>query len=167
MDSRYTEILINLRKIIRSVNLESKRIEKEYGISIPQLLCLNYLSQQSNFKASHKEIKDFLQLNASTVTGIISRLEKKGYVARLPKQEDRRVGLITITARGADLLESTPRPLHEKLTNKLEQLNDEQLKKLQNSFQTIIDFLSIKDLDAAPIVTAAANISEGNTDSSS
>jgi DNA-binding MarR family transcriptional regulator len=29
-------------------------------------------------------MKDFFQLNASTVTGIISRLEKKGLIARLP-----------------------------------------------------------------------------------
>ncbi len=72
----YTDILTGLRKIIRSVNLESKRIEKQFGISIPQLLCLNFLHSQAGFQASQKEIKDFLSLNASTVTGIINRLEK-------------------------------------------------------------------------------------------
>lgn len=88
---KYTDILIRLRQIIRSVNLESKRIEKEYGISIPQLLCFHFLNEKENFQASHKEIKDFLKLNASTVTGIINRLEKKGFVARVPKKGDKRV----------------------------------------------------------------------------
>ncbi|MFT5168019.1 MAG: hypothetical protein ACI8P3_003258 [Saprospiraceae bacterium] len=69
---KYTEILIRIRQIVRSVNLESKRIEKEYGINIPQLLCLNFLNDQENFEASHTQMKDFFQLNASTVTGIIS-----------------------------------------------------------------------------------------------
>jgi DNA-binding MarR family transcriptional regulator len=161
---RYTEILVNLRKIIRSVNLESKRIEKEYGISIPQLLCLNYLNERTSFQASHKEIKDFLQLNASTVTGIITRLEKKGYVARLPKREDRRVGLITITAKGEQLLEKTPEPLHEQLSLKLKQLSPERLESLKKSFETIIDFLNIEDLDASPIITASPTILEEETE---
>lgn len=156
----YTEILVQLRQIIRSVNLESKRIEKEYGISIPQLLCLNFLNSKDNFQATHKEIKDFLKLNASTVTGIITRLEKKGYVARLPKRHDKRVGLITITAKGGELLENTPEPLHEQLSHKLKQLSPEKLHKLQESFNTIIDFLDIEKVDAAPIITAVPNISD-------
>ena len=155
---RYTEILVRIRQIIRSVNLESKRIEKEYGISIPQLLCLNFLNEKENFQASHKEIKDFLQLNASTVTGIIHRLEKKGLVARLPKRKDKRVGYITITAKGGKLLDKTPEPLHEQLSQKLKKLSAEELQALQKAFDTIIDFLNIEDMDAPPILTASMEI---------
>lgn len=154
----YTEILIRIRQIIRSVNLESKRIEKEYGISIPQLLCLNFLNKKENFQASHKEIKDFLKLNASTVTGIISRLEGKGFVARLPKMKDRRVGIITITVKGVEILEKTPEPLHQQLTRKLKSLSEEELNTLLNSFDTIIKFLDIEEIDAAPLITDGADI---------
>ena len=156
---KYTDILIQIRQIVRSVNLESKRIEKEYGISIPQLLCLNFLNEKESFQASHKEIKDFLKLNASTVTGIISRLESKRLVARLPKGDDRRVGMISITAKGEQLLKDTPEPLHQQLSSKLKQLSPEALQKLQNSFEIIIDFLNIEDIDIAPIITAQTNIS--------
>ena len=154
----YLTILTKIRKIIRSVNLESKRIQKEYGISIPQLLCLNFLRQQLNFQASHKEIKDFLQLNASTVTGIISRLDNKGFIARLPKMQDKRVGLVTLTAKGMEILDLTPEPLHEQLTNKLKNLSAEELNKLQDSFDAIINFLNIKHVDASPIITAGTEI---------
>ena len=156
---KHSEILVKLRKIIRSVNLESKRIEKEHGISIPQLLCLSFLSEKDTFQASHKELKDFLQLNASTVTGIISRLERKGYVARLPKRNDKRIGLIIITASGFNLLEKTPEPLHDQLTIKLNQTSPEKLQKLQDCFDTIIDFLNLESVDAAPIITASTDIS--------
>ena len=152
---KYTEILTRIRQIVRSVNLETKRIQKEYGITIPQLLCLNYLSKSNNFQASHKEIKDFLQLNASTVTGIISRLVEKRLIARLPKQQDRRVGLIILTAKGAELLEKTPEPLHEQLSTKLKQLSPQKLTKLEESFDTITEFLKIEKVDAAPIITAS------------
>ncbi len=156
----YTEVLTGLRKIIRSVNLESKRIEKEYGISIPQLLCLNFLNRREGFQASQKEIKDFLSLNASTVTGIINRLEKKGLIAKLPKREDKRVSYITITAKGADLIQNTPQLLHERLTLKLQSLSSAELEELRSAFTLIADFLDVDKLDASPIITAEVSIQE-------
>lgn len=156
---RYTDILIQIRQIVRSVNLENKRIEKEYGISIPQLLCLNFLNEKDSFQASHKEIKDFLKLNASTVTGIISRLEIKGLVARLPKRGDKRVKVLCLTAKGEQLLKDTPEPLHQQLSAKLKQLSPEELRNLQNSLDSIIDFLNIKEVDIVPIITSESNIS--------
>ena len=33
---KYADLMISIRKIVRAVNLESKRIEKNYGLSIPQ-----------------------------------------------------------------------------------------------------------------------------------
>ena len=158
----YTDVLTGLRKIIRSVNLESKRIEKEYGISIPQLLCLNFLNNQHNFQASQTEIKDFLSLNASTVTGIINRLEKKGLIAKLPKREDKRVSYISITAKGADLIQNTPELLHERLTQKLKSISPSSLGELQQAFKIIADFLDVENLDASPIITAEVSIKSPN-----
>ncbi len=156
----YTDVLTGLRKIIRSVNLESKRIEKEYGISIPQLLCLNFLYRKKGFQASQTEIKDFLCLNASTVTGIINRLEKKGLIAKLPKREDKRVSYITITAKGADLIQNTPELLHDRLTLKLKSLSAAELEELQNAFKIIANFLDVNKVDASPIITAEVSIKE-------
>jgi DNA-binding MarR family transcriptional regulator len=160
---KHRQILISIRKIIRSVNLESKRIEKKHGISIPQLLCLYYLNDQVDFQSAHKEIKDFLQLNASTVTGIISRLEKKGLVARLPNHSDKRVALVALTAKGAKLLEITPDPLHDRLSQRLQQLSPQELKELDDAFDLIISFLDIGELDAAPIITSGSDIDSPQT----
>ncbi len=89
---------------------------------------------------------------------IIGRLEKKSLVARLPKQEDKRLRLIAISVKGAELLEETPEPLYEQLSIKLEQLSPEKFQKLQESFDIIIDFLNIEKIDAAPIITAGTDI---------
>jgi DNA-binding MarR family transcriptional regulator len=155
---KYIEILTQIRQIVRSVNLESKRIEKEYGISIPQLLCLTFLNRKEGHQATHKEIKDFLKLNASTVTGIISRLEKKSFIARLPRQKDKRISLITITPIGIALLKETPEPLHQQLSARLKELSPDHLLKLQESFDTILNFLSVDQIKALPIITGELNI---------
>ncbi|MEH0155789.1 MarR family transcriptional regulator [Limibacter armeniacum] len=149
----YTDILIDIRKIVRSINLESKRIEKQYGISIPQLLCLDYLKNKEDFQASNGELKNFLKLNASTITGLISRLEKKGLIAKLPKKADKRVSYITITAYGVKLLESIPPLMHERLTQKLQTMPEDELNQMQKSFKQIVKIMDIEDVDAAPIIT--------------
>jgi DNA-binding MarR family transcriptional regulator len=162
MDS--SEILSNIRKIVRAINLESKRIEKEYGISIPQLLCLKFLNEQNSFQATHKELKDYLQLNASTVTGLINRLEKKGLVAKLPSGGDKRRIPVTITAKGAEMLENIPDPLHEQTSNSLKELDPGKREELEKAFRLIIEFLGIEDIDAAPIITAEADFSDKEGD---
>ena len=42
---KYADLMISIRKIVRAVNLESKRIEKNHGLSIPQLLTLKFLKE--------------------------------------------------------------------------------------------------------------------------
>lgn len=148
------EILSDLRRIIRSVNLEAKRVEREFGVSIPQYLCLQHLNEQPEFSASMKEIKDVLQLNASTATGIVQRLERGGYVAKLPKRDDKRKSLIVLTERGAEVVKRNPEILHERLLQRLQELAPEEYRSLRSAFRTIIEFLEIERIDAAPIVTS-------------
>jgi DNA-binding MarR family transcriptional regulator len=146
-----TEILIQIRKIVRSINLESKKIEKEYGVSIPQVLCLQFLRQSKNYQAGQGEIRRFLNLNASTTTGIISRLEAKGLIARLPKSGDKRVVTIALTAKGDQLMEQMPALLHERLEEKLGKLSDHTIHTVQQSLGLLVQVLGINNLEAFPL----------------
>ena len=49
---KYTDILIDLRKILRSINLENKKVEKKYSVSTPQIIVLNYLNEQENYQST-------------------------------------------------------------------------------------------------------------------
>jgi DNA-binding MarR family transcriptional regulator len=159
-----TDILIQIRKIVRSINLESKKIQKEYGVSIPQVLCLNYLHESPNFQATQKELKRFLNLNSSTVSGIIRRLEKKGLVARLPKSGDKRVVNIALTSSGDDLIASMPSLLHEQLSTKLETLQESELSLLEESLQKLVRLLDIQAVEASPVITIEGHIEDQEQD---
>lgn len=158
-----TEILITIRKIVRSINLESKKIQKEYGVSIPQVLCLNYLYASPNFQSTQGEIRHFLNLNSSTTSGIIDRLENKGFLARLPKQGDKRVVNIALTSKGSELLKRIPPLLHEQLSKKLQSLPNEQLKQMQDSLQSLISLLDIGTIEASPMITIEEPIDDNHT----
>jgi len=151
-----TEILIPIRKIVRSINLESKKIQKEYGVSIPQVLCLNYLQSCPHYQATQGEIRNFLNLNSSTISGIIDRLEKKGYLVRLPKFGDKRVVNISLTVTGDKLLSTMPSLLHEQLSKNLMQLDHEKLQNVKESLNTLIELLQIGELEASPLIAIDA-----------
>lgn len=152
------EIIIKIRQIVRSINLESKKIQKEYGVSIPQVLCLNYIKEAPNFQTTQKNIRNYLNLNASTVTGIINRLEKKGYIARLPKLGDKRITSITLTGSGQRLLNQLPPLLQEQLVAKISELPADKVGYINGGLDELINLLNIKELDASPVLTTEDRI---------
>lgn len=147
------EIIRDIRKIVRSINLESKRIQKDFGISIPQLLCLEHLTKSEGYQTTHRNLTRLLHLNSSTVTGIINRLEKKGLVARLPKKDDRRITNIALTSAGYALINQTPDLLHEKLNQRLQKLPSAKTEAIRDALKTLVEALDIADLDASPVIT--------------
>jgi DNA-binding MarR family transcriptional regulator len=148
----YHDIFTDIRKIVRSINLESKRILRDFGVSIPQLLSLVYLSKQNEYQASHKQLTEYLNLNSSTVTGIINRLEKKGFIARLPKKGDKRVTFVVLTSMGSKIVKTTPDLLQEKLASNLKKMKEEDVSNIRASLQMLTDILEIRDVDASPLL---------------
>jgi DNA-binding MarR family transcriptional regulator len=145
-------ILTSIRKIVRAIHLESKKVHKTYGVSIPQLLVLNYLHDQPHYKARMGDINKFLHLNPSTVTGIISRLELRGLVARMADTKDKRVNMAVLTAEGSKLLEARPQLLHDRLHERLRALPREKQNELSKAFEEVTLMLGIENLDASPLI---------------
>ncbi|MCK3684867.1 MarR family transcriptional regulator [Maribellus sp. YY47] len=155
-----TDILIKIRKIVRSIDIESKKIQKDYGVSIPQVLCLNYLHQSPGYRSTQGDIRKFLNLNPSTVSGIIDRLERKGYLARLPKLGDKRVVNIVLTSSGDKLLKSIPELLHMQLSEKLKLLKEDELRVVESGLNILIGILDIDTLEASPMLTLEDGLEE-------
>ncbi|MDN4164738.1 MarR family transcriptional regulator [Cytophagales bacterium LB-30] len=154
------QIITNIRKIIRSLDLESKRIEKNYGMSIPQMILLTQLKNTPNFTASHKDLSKQLHLNTSTVTGIIDRLEKKGLVARTPKPDDKRGILVVLTKAGKQSIDRTPGLMQEKLLTKLQQAPKEDVRKIEEGLELLIKYLEIVDPEASSLLSTQISLSD-------
>jgi len=67
-------------------------------ITQTQIFTIMTLSEQSPVRLSQLSKK--LQISAPTVTGIVDRLEKSGFVKRIPDIKDRRVINVGLTAEG-------------------------------------------------------------------
>lgn len=134
------------------MNLESKRFEKVYGISILQLLVLQFISEQKDFKASATFIKDYVNLNASTVSGIITRLENKGLVVKIPDTADKRFNSLMLTPKGTAFLKEIPPTLQKKLSSRLKVLLPEQVAELSKNIDLLIEIMGAEEIDASPLI---------------
>lgn len=152
------ELMIRIRKIVRAIHLESKKIQKDYGVSIPQLLCLQYLDSKEDKQAKLKEAASFLHLNSSTVSGIIDRLEARALAVRLPKQGDRRTTLIALTSKGEKVLKSTPTLLQDRLNQHLLSASESDIAAQIAALDQIIAMLGIENVEAAPMLAAQSDL---------
>ena len=100
-----------------------------------------------------------LSLNSSTVTGIVNRLEKKGTVARLPNNEDKRITSIALTSKGLKLLEEAPDILHDQLYRKISELPEDKQDAIREALRIIVSALDIEHLEASPMLTIEEPIS--------
>lgn len=63
---------------------------------------LIYLFTHPDHAVNQKELEQHLQLSNPTVTGILNRMESKGFIQRVSSAEDRRVKFIVPTAKACN-----------------------------------------------------------------
>lgn len=76
-------------------------IAQEFELAPQQVMTLKSLGRSGPMPMS--ELADVLACDSSNVTGIVDRLEDRGLVVRRPGPNDRRVKLLELTDRGAEL----------------------------------------------------------------
>jgi DNA-binding MarR family transcriptional regulator len=79
----------------------SERLLKA-GISMTHFHLLSMLDRHGSLAMS--QIADLLDVSVSNATGLIDRIEERGYVERVRLQDDRRVVQVRVTDQGHDLL---------------------------------------------------------------
>lgn len=65
---------------------------------------LAYLARQSQ-PPCPRDLEEAFRLRHSTVSGLLTRLEKKGFVAVVPDREDRRCKRVSLLPRGQDCVQ--------------------------------------------------------------
>ena len=79
--TEHDQILVALRRITRAIDLQSKRLLKETGLTAPQLVVLRALEREGPLPPS--KIADRVSLSPATVTTIVERLTRLGLVERV------------------------------------------------------------------------------------
>lgn len=132
-------ILGALRRIIRSVDIHSKKLSQNHGITVPQLLCMLKIDELGPMTL--KELSNEVFLNPSTLVGIVDRLVKQEVFIRERSVKDRRKVRISLTEIGKSRLEEAPSLLQESLLDELGKLNELEKSTIALSLEKLLSIM--------------------------
>ena len=156
------QVLISLRKIIRAIDLHSKKLSKASGLTGPQILVLKSILEHNKDTAG--EIARDVNLSQATVTSILDRLQNKGYIKRERSVNDKRKVLILPTETGSAIYRDAPTLLQENFTREFGQLKDWEQSQIIASLQRVASMMDAETIDASPILIGS-DIHDTNDDS--
>ncbi len=97
-------IVENLRKIENSLNRIFGSVALKYGLTGKQFFILGFVLKQSKKgEITQKDIENFGNVRKSSVSSIISNLEKNGFIVRKPSEKDSRVNIILPTEKAYEI----------------------------------------------------------------
>lgn len=153
------EILRSIRRIIRQVSEHSRRLSREAGLTVPQLLCLRAIAEEDDdAEVTVALVAGKVQLASATVTRILDRLEQAGFITRERTLEDRRKVRLSLTVLGKLRLKDLPKPLHEQFLIRVNGLDDTKRRELLRSLLEIVEMMEATELDAAPVLTPEVDV---------
>lgn len=148
------EVLRNLRKITRAIDLHSKRLSQLSGVTGPQAILLAELNKSGPIPVS--TLAKRVSLSHATVTDILNRLSKREMVERHRDDQDKRRILISLTDTGKQVLQNSPALLQERFVSEFSQLADWEQSLILSTLQRISEILDAESIDAAPMLAVGS-----------
>ena len=124
-------------------DLDGTLTDPKIGITSSQCAVLDYLFHTSRDEVSQRDVEKALNLKNPTVTGILKRLDEKGYILCVPNAKDKRKKNIYLTEKAYDIqrrMETDRRKLDRELTRGMTKREVESLtKNLEKLLYNIAD----------------------------
>lgn len=146
------EVLITLRRIIRAIDIHSRYLVKQYGLTGPQLIVLKELSLLNESHIS--VIAERISLSQPTVTDILDRLESKNYIERTRSKNDKRRVIVKVTDQAQEIIKKIPSLLQEEFVIEFNKLHEWEQTLILSSIQRIASMMHAKELEATPVLVS-------------
>jgi DNA-binding MarR family transcriptional regulator len=146
------QIVAALRRITRAIDLRSRTLLHDYGLTAPQLAVLKAVERLQPITPG--SLAREIHLGHPTVTGILNRLETRGLILRTRGNQDRRSVNVALTETGRQILSNAPNPLHEQFLAELTKLQSWEQTQMLATLQRIADMMDAGHLAAAPLLSS-------------
>ena len=148
--SMENQIVAAIRRIMRAVDLHSRRLAEGHGLTGPQLATLQVAGRLG--EASTGALARAVHLSGPTVTGILDRLTKRGLVDRTRNGQDRRSVTVCLTSDGEKVLAAAPSLLQDRFRQELVSLEEWEQTTILATLQRIAAMMDAESLDASPLL---------------
>lgn len=133
------EIIATIRKIIRAVDIHSKKLRISAGITGPQLIILREIRQ--NEKITTTQLAEKISLSQSTVTSILDRLVERNLVSRIRDDVDKRKWFLEISQAGKEIINASPAAVRQDFIDNFLRLPETEQKNMLSTLQHIAELM--------------------------
>ena len=144
------EVLTSIRQITQAIDLHSRYLMKNHGITGPQLMILQIIQKLGLISVS--EVAQNTSISISTVTGILVRLERQRFVKRVKSAEDKRKVMVGLTEEGVNFLLDAPESLQKSFIHSFNQLKKWEKLMILSSVQRLVSLLNAESIEVSPIL---------------
>ncbi|CAG20737.1 MarR family winged helix-turn-helix transcriptional regulator [Photobacterium profundum] len=148
---KHEEVLIALRQIIRAIDLHSRKLNKDAGLTGPQLVLMRAI-RDSGEKVTIRQLSNNTNMSQATATTILDRLEKRELVVRERSKLDKRKVHAHLTEKGIEVIAKAPLPLQDSFVSQYQDLDDWEQSLLLSSVQRISSMMKAEHLNVAPLL---------------
>jgi len=145
-------IVAAIRRLVRAVDIHSRWLVDEYGLTGPQLATLKAAERLGC--ASPSVLAKAAHISKPTMTGILDRLEQNGLVTRSRDPEDRRSITVALTEKGTALVAAVPSLLHDRFRQELNKLEEWEQTSMLSALQRIAAMMDAEAIDASPLLVS-------------
>ncbi|WP_321390284.1 MarR family winged helix-turn-helix transcriptional regulator [Emcibacter sp.] len=144
------KMLVALRRIIRATDLHSKRMARETGLTLPQLLLMQAAHGLGDVTVG--QLAQEMNLTQATITTIVDRLAKADMVYRERDTVDKRKVFVRLTDKGRTTLIKAPPALQDKLSTHFSHLDEWEQNFILAALQRVARLMDAESLDASPVL---------------
>lgn len=162
MLSHEDQIVAAIRRIIRAVDLHSRRLVSGHGLTGPQLAVLQEIARLQ--PVSPSVVAKSAHLSQPTVTGILKRLESRELVTRQKNDVDRRSVSFAVTEAGQKTLAASPSLLQDDFRTALSRLEEWERSQILATLQRVASLMDAGHLDAVPYLASGEIRDDGSVE---
>jgi DNA-binding MarR family transcriptional regulator len=135
-DAPVGQVLNGLRVIVQALSTASRKSETTLGITGAQRFLLEQLAEAKELSVN--ELAQRTHTHQSTVSTVITKLEKAGLVTRTRSTSDARVQLLALTAKGRAKLKDKQQTVQQKLITSIDALGQKEQQLLSTLLRQVI-----------------------------
>ncbi|MCT8973455.1 MarR family winged helix-turn-helix transcriptional regulator [Microbaculum marinisediminis] len=139
------KVMKSIRRIVRAIDMRSKRVARETGLTIPQIVILQAVRELGEVTTA--ALSKHADLSAATTVTILDKLESRGLVTRRRSATDRRIVHTALTDDGDRILADAPPLFSEGFSRRFAALSRADQDTVVAAFHTVADLLDPGPID--------------------
>jgi len=139
MSDFQARLLAAIRRVMHVVDSHSKRVERQVGLTLPQLVVLSAIRALGEVTTGR--LSKAVSLSQATVTTVLDKLEAKGLVERYRNPVDRRIVHTRLSAHGHVVLDAAPPLLAEPFVARFTRLAEARRLELVRALEEVAEMM--------------------------